>query len=52
MQFNYVRRHLIESGVFGEREVVSAPDVFRLIKEESETGSETQPESQPTSNTT
>jgi len=51
--FNYLRRHLIQIDVLNEEEIVSTPDVFRLIRKESETtddsragveGSETQPQ--------
>jgi len=56
--FNYLRRHFIQIGGVNEEEIISEPDVFRLIRKESETtsdsragaeGSETQPQSQPTS---
>ena len=48
--FSYFRRHLIQIGGLNEKEILSASDVFRLIRKESGTGSEIQPESQPTSN--
>jgi len=48
--FSYLRRHLIQIGGLNEEEILSASDVFLLIRKESGTGSDMQPESQPTSN--